>query len=392
MEVAQLKSLAGMLLVGVGAAVLVSGCETMTTSFGKKIDYKSASTAPALELPPDLSAPQYDERYNVATASAAAAARDASRPKASEMIAPSSTPDARIARLGTDRWLIVKGSPEQAWNTVRQFWIDTGFVLAVEQPVIGVMETDWVENRADLPNDFIRSTVGKYVDFFFTTYKRDKFRTRIERGADQGTVDIYVAHRGAEQLPTAVDGGGPTGFTWAVLPPNRGLENEMLTRLLVRFGMNEAVARGEVEKTTVTTASKTAVGGAPVVAVVSSDRARLAKAADGSTVLTVDDTFDRAWRRVGLALDRIGFTVVDRDRSKGVYFVRYADPDTAKADKGWLDKLAFWKDTTEKPQQYRVVVVGGDPSSSVVVQDADGAPDKSPNGEKILSLVRDQLK
>ena len=392
MEVAQLRSLAGTLLVGVGAAMLVSGCETMTTSLGKKIDYKSASTAPALELPPDLSAPQYDERYNVATASAAAAARDASRPKASEMIAPSSTPDARIARLGTDRWLIVKSSPEQAWNTVRQFWIDTGFVLAVEQPVIGVMETDWAENRADLPNDFIRSTIGKYADFFFTTYKRDKFRTRIERGAEPGTVDIYVAHRGAEQLPTAVDGGGPTGFVWAVLPPNPGLENEMLTRLLVRFGMNETVARSEVEKTTVTTASTKAIGGAPVVAVRSSDRARLAKAPDGSTVLTVDDTFDRAWRRVGLALDRIGFTVVDRDRSKGVYFVRYADPDTAKTDKGWLDKLAFWKDTTEKPQQYRVVVVGGDPSSSVVVQDAEGAPDKSANGEKILSLIRDQLK
>ena len=392
MEVAQLKTLAGTLLVGVGAAVLVSGCETMTTSLGKKIDYKSASTAPALELPPDLSAPQYDERYNVATASAAAAARDANRPRAAEMIAPASTPDARIARLGTDRWLIVKGSPEQAWNTVRQFWIDTGFVLAVEQPVIGVMETDWAENRADLPNDFIRSTIGKYADFFFTTYKRDKFRTRIERGAEPGTVDIYVAHRGAEQLPTQVDGGGPTGFAWAVLPPNRGLENEMLTRLLVRFGMNEASARSEVEKTTVTTASATAIGGAPVVAVRGGDRARLAKASDGSSVLTVDDTFDRAWRRVGLALDRIGFTVVDRDRSKGTYFVRYADPDTAKADKGWLEKLAFWKDNTEKPQQYRVVVVGGDPSSSVVVQDADGAPDKSPNGEKILSLVRDQLK
>ncbi len=393
MEVAQLKSLAGVLLVGVGAAVLVAGCETMSTSLGKKIDYKSASTAPALELPPDLSAPQYDERYNVATASAAAAARDATRPKTAEMIAPASTPEARIARLGTDRWLVVKASPEQAWNTVRQFWIDTGFVLAVEQPVIGVMETDWAENRADLPNDFIRSTIGKYADFFFTTYKRDKFRTRIERGADQGTVDIYVAHRGAEQLPTKKGGeGGDMAFVWTVLPPNPGLENEMLTRLLVRFGMSETVARSEVERTTVTTPSTTAIGGAPVVAVQSTDRARLSKSADGATVLTVDDGFDRAWRRVGLALDRIGFTVVDRDRSKGVYFVRYADPDTAKSDKGWLDKLAFWKDTTEKPVQYRVVVEGGDPRSTVVVQNAEGVADKSPNSEKILSLVRDQLK
>ncbi len=83
------------------------------------------------------------------------------------------------------------------------------------------------------------------------------------------------------------------------------------------------------------------------------DRARLEKAADGASRLVVDDGFDRAWRRVGLALDRVGFTVVDRDRSKGTYFVRYANPEVdAKKEKGFLDKLMFWKDDVEKPEQY----------------------------------------
>jgi outer membrane protein assembly factor BamC len=379
MDVAQLQSVVRALLLGVGAAFLVAGCESMSTSLGKKIDYKSVASAPALELPPDLTSPQYDDRYNVATASAAAAARDATRPKSADPIAPNSTPDARIVRGGNDRWLVVKATPEEAWNTARQFWIDTGFVLATEQPTIGVMETDWAENRADLPADFIRSTLGKVADIFFNTYKRDKFRTRVERGAEPGTMEIYIAHRGAEQLPTQVDGSGGTGFVWAVLPPNPGLETEFLTRLMVRFGAPEVVARTEVQKTV-----------APGAA--GPERAALSKSADGSPTLLTSDNFDRAWRRVGLALDRIGFTVVDRDRSRGIYFVRYSDPDTAKAAKGWLDKLQFWKDSTDKPEQYRVVVAGGDAGSTVSVQNAEGVPDRSANGEKILSLVRDQLK
>jgi len=128
----------------------------------------------------------------------------------------------------------------------------------------------------------------------------------------------------------------------------------------------------------------------------SPDRARLEKAADGVTKLLVDDTFDRSWRRVGLALDRIGFTVIDRDRSTGVYFVRFGDPDAGagKKDEGWLSKLAFWKDTSEKPEQYRILVAdaGGAPRSVVTIQDPNGAPDKSPNGEKILTLLQEQLK
>ena len=194
------------------------------------------------------------------------------------------------------------------------------------------METDWAENRADVPNTWLQQTIGKYVDIFGNTYKRDKFRTRIERGNEPGTVDIYISHRGSEQVPTGkIDNVSPSGFTWAVMPPDPGLEAEMLTRLMIRFGATEAQAA----------ASMQAVDGAGAP-----ERARLEKAANGSSQLVVDDSFDRAWRRVGLALDRVGFTVVDRDRSKGTYFVRYSNPEAegATKDKGFLDKLMFWKD------------------------------------------------
>jgi len=367
-------------VIVVAAALLVlAGCETTTNNFTKKIDYKSAGGAPALELPPDLTTPQYDDRFSVTTASGLAAAQG-TRPKGPETIAPDANAEARIARAGTQRWLVVKTTPEIAWNTTRQFWSSVGFAVAVEQPTLGIMETDWAENRADVPNTWLQQTIGKYVDIFGSTYKRDKFRTRIERGNEPGTVDIYVSHRGSEQVPTGkIDNVSPSGFTWAVMPPDPGLEAEMLARLMLRFGASEAQASASVQAATSTSAP---------------ERARLEKVANGSSQLVVDDSFDRAWRRVGLALDRVGFTVVDRDRSKGTYFVRYSNPesDGSKKDKGFLDKLMFWKTDVDKPEQYRITVAQADPNSLVTVQDPEGAPDKSANGEKILALLKDQLK
>ena len=358
---------------------LLAGCESLTgIAPTKRIDYKSAATGPALELPPDLTTPRYDDRYQVNTAAGQAAA-NANKGTRSEFLP--TTPDAKLVRAGSERWLVVKATPEQAWNTTREFWQESGFVLAVEQPNIGVMETDFAENRADIPSDFFRRTLGKYLDVFYTTYKQDKYRTRIERGAEPGTVEVFVAHRGMEQVPTAkIDNSSPAAFAWAVMPPNPALEAEMLTRLMMKFGTPEPAARAAV-----------------VQAAIAPDKARVAKNPDGSFKLTVYDQFDRAWRRVGLALDRIGFTVVDRDRARGVYFVRYGDPDSIAAKKnnqGFLEKLQFWKsDEKDKPDQYQIVVAESAQTTSVVsVQDPGGAPDRTANSEKILGLLQEQLK
>ncbi|MBP6368872.1 MAG: outer membrane protein assembly factor BamC [Burkholderiales bacterium] len=359
----------------VALALALSGCES--TNLTKRIDYKSTTTGPALELPPDLTTPRYDDRFSVSTASGLAAQQAGGKTREAEFLA--TAPNARVARAGNERWLVVKASPEQAWDVSRRFWADTGFVLSVEQPALGLMETDWAENRADIPADALRRTLGQFADIFYTTYKRDKFRTRIERGAEAGTVEIYIAHRGMEQVPTAkIDNSSPAAFAWALMPPSPDLEAEMLTRLMIRFGTTEPQAIAAVAQ-----------------AAAQPDRARLEKGADGVPKLVVDESFDRAWRRVGLALDRSGFTVVDRDRSTGVYYVRYADPDAeiGKKDQGWLAKLAFWrKDEVEKPEQYRIAVVEAAPRSHVTVQDTKGAPDKSPTSDRILGLLKDQLK
>jgi len=363
---------AAVLTIG-ALALSLAGCETTTFSLGKKIDYKSATSAPALEVPPDLTTPTYDDRYVAQTASAAAAARAAG--KSSEVLPING--DARLARAGSERWLVVKATPDQAFGAMRDFWTQNGFVVAVEQPVFGIMETDWAENRGGMPQSGLAKYVGKYTDFLTDTYRRDKFRTRIERGSEAGTVEIYITHYGAQQVPTKTSGGSPEDWQWVAAAPNPELEAEFLSRAMVRFG-------------TPVEAATSAVAALPAQPA----RARIEKSNDGASRLVVDDAFDRAWRRVGLALDRTGFTVVDRDRSQGLYFVRYSNPDLeAGKQKGWLDKIKFWKkDDADKPEQYRVVVTQADPNSVVTVQDPKGTVDKSANGDKILALLQDQLK
>src|SRR6266550_1781578 len=372
-----LRRVSRVALSALAAAAFLAGCESMTFSMGKKIDYKSAGSAPSLEVPPDLTTPTYDDRYQVSTASGVAAARAAGR--STELLPVS--PDARVARSGSERWLVVKATQEAAWTTLREFWTKNGFVIAIEQPGLGIMETDWAENRADLPKDFLQRFTSKYISFGNDTYKRDKFRSRIERGTEPGTVEIFISHRGAAQMPSKTSGGSPEDWNWQVMPPNPELEAEFLERLMLAFGTPAPKAAEAVATMT----------NAP-------DRARIEKSGNGVSQLVVDDAFDRAWRRVGLALDRTGFTVVDRDRSKGLYYVRYSNPDLAKKkQEGWLadtlDKLQFWKtEKAEKPEQYRVVVTQADPRSLVTVQDPAGATDSSANGERILALLKDQLK
>ncbi len=364
--------------------IAVAGCSSVSDVIpdSKKVEYKSAGKVPTLEVPPDLSQVARDDRYAVPDAagkgSATFSAYSADRTPAAQAQNTTVLPTVdkvRVERSGNQRWLVVTAPADQLWGTVKDFWQETGFIIVVERPDAGVMETDWAEDRAKIGGDFIRNTLGKFLDSLDSPGERDKFRTRFEPGAEPGTTDIFISHRGMEEVYTS---SAKDDTRWQPRPPDPELEADMLRRLMVRLGSENQRAATSV------------------AAAKAEPRAKLASSNDGTGTLEVYERFDRAWRRVGLALDRVGFTVEDRDRSKGLYFVRYVDPerDTKKTDTGWLSKLNFWKSSdpvASDKVQYRIHVSESGQNSTVQVLSSEGGTDKSETAKKILALLYQQL-
>jgi outer membrane protein assembly factor BamC len=380
------------LVTAAAAAVLsLSGCSWFSSD-SSSVDYKSAGTLPPLEVPPDLTSPQRDNRYAIpetARSSATLSGYEAERrdparggrPVAATPGAPVVLPvveSIRIERAGTQRWLVVQEPPEKVWPVVKAFWQENGFLIKVETPEAGVMETDWAESRARIQEGAVRDFLGKVFDYFHSTAERDKYRTRLDRTAD-GSTEIYISHRGMQELYTTREptSSTPGATAWQPRPSDPELEAEFLRRLMVRLGTpgeraKQLTASGEQQQ-----------------------RAEIVKANDGTERLQVHEPFDRAWRRVGLALDRVGFTVEDRDRQKGLYFVRYADPENEMnpKDGGFLSRLfTFGSDSKVKAEQYRVQVSAETSGSQVYVLNKDGTAENSKTAQRILALLHEQLK
>jgi outer membrane protein assembly factor BamC len=351
-----------------------------------RVEYRQAKKAAPLDVPPDLTQLERDGRYAVPDGKGVATASTYRQPRigvpgaveagpASGQVGPVNTETMRVERAGSQRWLVVNMTPEQLWPHLKDFWADSGFTIVSESTAAGTMETGWAENRAKIPQDFIRRTIGKVFDSAYSTGERDKFRTRLERTASGGT-EIYISHRGAEEVLT---GPQKETTTWTARANDPELEAYFLSRLMARLS-----GRAE-DKAAVAQAEK----------VVASPVAPQQAKRVGDAV-ELNDAFDRAWRRVGLALDRVGFTVEDRDRVQGVYFVRYVDPEV-QAKEGFWSKLLSLGASSEKlkeAQRYRIAVkqqAGGN-VSHVTVLGNDGKPTKSETSENILKLLVDELK
>jgi len=277
--------------------------------------------------------------------------------------------DVRVERDGKQRWLVVNRPAELVWPIVQSFWKENGFEYVIEQQQLGLLETEWAENRAKIPQDFIRRSLGKVLDGLYSSGQRDKYRTRIERN-NTGGVDIYVTHRGmVEEYKDQTK----TGTIWVQRPNDPELEAEFLSRLMIKLGVSGDQAKAS------TASAKTAAVQTSVMT------------QGNTTLLNIPDSFDVAWRRVGLALDRTGFTVEDRDRAQGVYFVRYVDT-TSKEEKGFFSSMFSKKPKAMGPVKYRIVVRKAGNATEVTVQDAAGKTENTPVTQRILKLLADDLR
>jgi outer membrane protein assembly factor BamC len=400
------------------AAALLAGC-TVTNPISDKIDYRSAQpTRQALDVPPELSALPPSDRFAVPGATASASQGAVQRPAAGGASAATpvvvTTQVARIERAGQQRWLAVDLPPEQVYPVVREFWPSVGLTLERDDPALGIFETGWSENRAKIPQDIIRRTIGRVFDQMWSTGERDRYRTRLERTA-KNTTEIFISHRGMEEVFTS---SSKDATTWQPRASDPELEAEMLQRLLLRFAPNAGRAttvaapattgRPAAAATpgTAPAAAGTAAAAAATGAAAAPSAAQAQTQAQAQTVrlvrgdggraqrVEIDEPFDRAWRRVGLGLDRGAFTVEDRDRANGVFFVRYLDPEVEakqRGQQGMFSKL-FGSDPKIVAPQYRVLVASSGSGSVVTVLDKDGKPESSPIGDRILTLLSQQLR
>ena len=373
--------------------IAMAGCGTISNikeeflPDKKKIDYREAREAPTLEIPPDLTSSSIDDGLvipDIAPVTGTASISDYNRERQgrntirSAAVLPKQD-DIRVERDSNSRWLVIKGSAQQVWPRLREFFLQTGFLIKREDPRIGIIETDWAENRADIPQDFITSSLSSLFDSIYSAATRDKYRIRLEEGSEPGTTELYLTHRGAEEV---VDQTTNTSTIWKPRDSDPELEVEMLRRITVFFGVEENKARN------LFASRKNRV-----------ERAQLSRNGDGKASLKVKEDFARAWRRTGLALDRVGFTVEDRDRSRGLYYVRYIDPlkdSNAKKEKGILDKLTFnifsGDDNVQDKSTYLVSLKETGEQTNVTVLNDKGKPEKSGTAFRILTLLHEQLK
>jgi len=351
------------------AVTVTTGCSVLEED---RIDYRSARQATTLEVPPDLTQLNRDPRFTVPGGVATATGFQAAQPQATVVTAATQIGDVRIERAGAQRWLVVDRPPEELWGPIRDFWQENGFVFTLDQQQLGLLETDWAENRAQIPQDFIRASIGRLFDNLYSTGERDRFRTRLERSPGGGT-EIYISHRGMVEVASSAR---QDSTVWQPRPADPELEAEFLRRLMVKLGVGQ-------EQSKAIMAATAAPPSARVISV------------NNLPVVQIDESFDRAWRRVGLALDRTGFTVEDRDRSQGVYFVRYVAPDAnmETARPGFLGRIFSGQNrAAAEPVRYRIQVRSTGSGTTVSVLNVAGQAATSPNAQRIVQILAQDLR
>ncbi|RZT42543.1 outer membrane protein assembly factor BamC [Cupriavidus agavae] len=390
------------------ALTLIAGCSSINEAMQPdKIDYKSQGKKTAsLDIPPDLTKLEGDRRYTVPDAAGTSTLSNYQQATKTREAEPGANvlPSAqgiRMERDGNQRWLVVSNGmrADQLWETLRGFWQENGFLLTQDSPQTGIMETDWAENRAKIPQDIIRNTIGKVFDGLYSTSERDKFRTRVER-SQNGQLEVFISHRGAQEQLTGVD---KSTTVWTPRPADPELEAEFLSRLAQRLGVQKDQANmmaknptpagiGAAAAPAAPSGAATGIGaGAATGAAEGGDGKSFLSQVNGAPALQLPEPFDRAWRSVGLSLDRVNFTVEDRDRAQGLYYVRYVDPKQAVDDRGFFSKIFTKANDGKTAKKYRVSLKGSGTGTTVTVQNDAGQPENTEIGKRILSLLDEQL-
>ncbi|MFT0533073.1 outer membrane protein assembly factor BamC [Castellaniella hirudinis] len=355
---------------------LLAGCSSLGQLTGQteSVEYKSTVVGDPLVIPPDLTQANENTHYKapegVATLSAYSASQRNQSANPADRVLPRSD-DIQVQRDGALRWLVVNQPAEVLYPKLIEFWGDQGFTIQSQNPKAGLIETDWAENRAKIPEGWLRSALGSILDQVFDSGERDRFTTRLER--INGKTEVYISHQHMVETPT----GDGTAFKWVFGPEDPGLNAAMLARLMVYLGSDQQKAARDIQDAT-------------------QDDGRgntTAHLSDGQATLVVNESFDRAWRRVGVAIDSARFTVEDRNRAQGDYYIRYLDTDTGEQiEQQTVFGRLFGSRNAAEPLKLRVHLAEQGGGTQVTVLDQNGQTRTDATARRILTVLGENLK
>ena len=352
----------------------LSACSSLgeLTGATESVEYKSTVTADPLSIPPDLT--QANQNTHYTAPEGVASLNDYQARQSTQSVNPADRvlPQAagiEVRRDGALRWLVVDEPAENLYPKLIEFWGEQGFTIHSQNSQAGLIETDWAENRAKIPEGWLRSALGSILDQVFDSGERDRFTTRLERV--DGRTEVYISHQHMEETPTA-DG---TAFKWVFGKEDPGLNAAMLARLMVYLGADQQQAAQQVKAAAEDTSTASGV-----------------LLANDQTSLSVNESFDRAWRRVGVAIDSARFTVEDRNRDQGDYYIRYLDTDTGeKIEQQTIFGRMFGTRNAAEPLKLRIHVAQQGGGTQVTVRDEAGQPKTDDTAKRILSVLAKNL-
>lgn len=367
------------------ASVILVGCSAIGLE-NKRVDYKSgANQAPNLEVPPDLTTPVVKNQHTVPGSEGKGVANFSDFVKDGQAVQVGSdiavlpeVKNIRLERNGTQRWLVVAGKIEGVWPLVKEFWQEQGFVIKSDNSGAGLIETDWTERQAKVQRSGISKVLGNLFDKLHSSGLQDMYRTRFERSKDGSSFEIYISHRGMEEV-LDVD---KNGFKWRPRPSDPEMEASMLQLLMIKLsgGVDNQAQAGKTPQ----------LSGA---AAQPSSGVKLQEI-NGNKVIILDEPFDKSWRKVGLALDQAGIDVQDKDRVSGIYFVNAGKEAATK--KSWINGLMFWRDENDQKAvkegsaRYQVTVRQNNAAGcDVGVVTGEGGKDQAT--QRIMELLYKQL-
>lgn len=367
------------LALAAGATVALTGCNTVQDLLSQdQVDYKSTVRGDPLSLPPDLSDAQINNpQYSMTGGTASALVYNEAQERAAASnqglnVLPE-VAGMKVMRSGDTRWLQINADPNQVYPRLVSFWNNEGFTINRDNPQAGIIETDWAENRAKIPGNFLRRALGSIIDMVSDSGERERFTTRLERHGNM--TEIYINHQ--RMVETAMDRDATT-FRWLPAEEDPGLNAVMLSRLMVYLGAEEERARNAVREAQV-------VGSAP-------QTTQQLTAIEGQTALSSPFAADDTWRRVGTALNSAGFTIDQSDLSNGTYVVRYLDTDTGEKRQAGNFLSRLWGDDGNiTPLPYTVRVTPQANGSMISVYNRDGEPENTNTGARILRVIAERF-